>query len=200
MVRKFSVPEDSTEWIMARVRNHYRAQIDPQAAAALASVTPGDLRRADNELFKLIAYVGHTRAISEADVALLTPYVAEANMFAMVDALAEGRAQTALSLLYRLLEQGEDVFSLFGMITRQFRLLLLAKAHLSNGGGRGDLPAVLGTKSKFVADKVAVQSRGFELPTLERIYRTLHQYDVQMKTGVIEPRLALDLLVAGLSR
>ncbi len=199
-VRKFSVPDDSTEWISTRARDYYHAQIDPQAAAALASVTPGDLRRADNELFKLITYVGHERAISEADVALLTPYVAEASLFAMVDALAEGRSQTALALLYRLLEQGEDVFSLFGMITRQFRLLLLAKAHLTSGGGRRDLPAVLGTKSSFVADKVATQARGFDLPTLERIYRTLHDYDVQMKTGGIEPRLALDLLVAGLAR
>lgn len=199
-VRKFTVPDDSTEWIIQRARGHYNAQIEPNAAAALASVTPGDLRRADNELYKLIAYVGLQRAITEADVALLTPYVAEANMFAMVDALAEGRAQTALALLYRLLDQGEDVFSLFGMITRQFRLLLLAKEHLTNGGGRGDLLAVLSTKSKFVADKVATQSRGFDLPTLERIYRTLHDYDVKMKTGGIEPRLALDLLVAGLSR
>jgi DNA polymerase-3 subunit delta len=198
--KAFTAPKDSSSWIVKRAQE-YGTKIEPSAAAALASVTSGDLRRADNELVKLISYVNGERTITEADVALLTPYVTEASMFEMVDALAEGRAGAAAKLIRRLFEQEEDVFSLFGMIIRQFRLLLLTKEHLTFGGSRdkNEIAAAIGAHP-YAAEKLSHQSRRFTLAQLEQIYRTLHDYDVKMKTGRIEPELALDLLIAGLGK
>ncbi len=197
--RAFAAPKDSTTWIVKRAQETYQTEIEPKAAVALSSVVLNDLHRADNELIKLVSYVDGERAITEEDVALLTPYVAEASLFAMVDALAEGRAHDASQLIHRLLEQQEDPFSLYGMIVRQFRLLLLAKEHLVNGGYPGGISEAIGVH-KFVAEKLAKQTRGFTLEQLEQIYRTLHDYDLKMKTGRIEPLLALDMLIAGLAR
>jgi DNA polymerase-3 subunit delta len=197
--KNFTAPKDSTGWVIARARDVYGAKIEPAAATALASVTVGDLRRADNELLKLVSYAGTERPITEADVALLTPYLAEANMFEMVDALAEGRGKAALSLVHRLLESDADVFSLYGMITRQFRLLLLAKEHLTNGGAPKEIAQAISVHP-YVAEKLAKQSRSFTLEGLETIYRALQDYDFRMKTGQIAPELALDLLIAGVTR
>ncbi len=193
------VPKDTTQWISKRAQETYGTPINSQAAHALAMVTNGDLRAADSELYKLSLYVDGARAISEEDVSLLTPYVSETSMFDMVDALAEGRTTAAASLLHRLLGQQEDPFALYGMIIRQFRLLLLAKEHLVGGGSPKDLPGVLGVHA-YPAEKAAKQSRSFTIPQLERIYRLLQEYDWKMKTGRIEPLLALDLLVASLGR
>lgn len=198
LARAFVAPKDSTAWILKRVQEAYSATMEPRAAAALSSVVGPDLRRADNELLKLVSYVDGKRVIVEADVALLTPYVAEAGMFDMVDALAEGRGQTAAKLIHRLLDQQEDVFSLYGMIVRQFRLLLLAKEHLTTGGYPAGIAEAIGVH-RFVAEKLAKQSRNFTLEQLERIYRTLHDYDIRMKTGRIDPVLAVDLLIASLT-
>ena len=52
----------------------------------------------------------------------------------------------------------------------------------------------------YVAEKLAKQTRSFTLEQLETIYRALQDYDFKMKTGQIEPILALDLLIAGLTR
>jgi DNA polymerase-3 subunit delta len=199
LARGYFAPKDSTQWVIKRARDAYDATIEPRAAAALASVTGADLRRADNELLKLVSYVDGERAITEDDVALLTPYVAEVSMFDMVDALAEGRGQAASQLVHRLLEQQEDPFSLYGMIVRQFRLLLLAKEHLASGGYPAGISEAIGVH-RFVAEKLARQTRNFSLDQLERIYRTLQDYDAKMKTGRIEPLLALDLLIAGLAQ
>lgn len=198
LARGYFAPKDSTQWVMKRAQEAYGASIEPRAAAALSSVVGPDLRRADNELVKLVSYIDGARAITEDDVALLTPYVAEASMFDMVDALAEGRGQAAAKLVHRLLEQQEDVFSLYGMIIRQFRLLLLAKEHLATGGYPGSISEAIGVH-RFVAEKLAKQTRNFSLEQLEQIYRTLQDYDAQMKTGRIEPMLALDLLIASLA-
>lgn len=197
--KAFSTPKDSTGWIVQRAKDLYGAKIEGAAASALASVTVGDLRRADNELLKLVSYVGTERPISEADVTLLTPYVAEANMFEMVDALAEGKGKVAVALVHRLLEQDADVFGLYGMIIRQFRLLLLAKEHLSSGGSPKEIASAIGVHP-YVAEKLTKQTRSFTVEQLEKVYRTLHDYDFKMKTGQIEPLLALDLLIAGLAR
>lgn len=199
--REFTVPENSTGWIIDRAKRSYDARLEPAAAAALATVTGGDLRAADSELCKLALYVGTERPITEADVILLTPYVAEANVFNLVDALAEGDARTALTLMHSALEQdrSDPGFRLFALIVRQFRMLLLAREHLSSGGSPKDLATVL-KAHPFAAEKAGKQSRNFQVEHLERIYRRLQRYDLEMKTGRIEPRLALELLVASLSR
>lgn len=191
--RAFAPPKDSTDWIIRRARDAYQTAIEPQAAQALASIVGGDLRRADSEVDKLASYVAGGRPISEADVALLTPYAAEAGIFELVDAMAEGRSQRALSLLHRLLlQEDEDPFKTYGMIVRQFRLLLIAKEKALTGGDM-TLPGV-----KYKADKFFKQARVFSIAELEHIVRALHDYDFQMKTGQIKAELALDLLIAGL--
>lgn len=198
--KAFGAPKDPTGWLIKRARDEYQAELEPRAAAGLASVIGDDLRRADNELFKLVAYVGTERPITEEDVTVLTPYVAEANLFEMVDALAEGRGEVAAKLIHKLLHyQKQDPFSLYGMIVRQFRLLLLAREHLATGGGPGNLASALKIHS-FVAQKLAKQSRSFNVQQLEQVYRALLDYDIQMKTGRIDPLLALDLFIASMSQ
>ncbi|MEM9952091.1 MAG: DNA polymerase III subunit delta [Chloroflexota bacterium] len=202
-VRQFTVPKDTTQWIRTRAENEYETTIEPQAAMALASVTGNDLRRADNELVKLVSYIGGEGTITEADVALLTPYVAEANVFDMVDALATGNGKVALSLMNQVLDQdpSDPGFRLFALIARQFRLLLLTREHIDTGGApdKNSIAKVLGIHP-YPASKLATQCRRFELAQLESIYRRVQQYDVDMKTGRIQPRLALELLVASLTQ
>jgi DNA polymerase-3 subunit delta len=198
-VKNFSVPKDLTGWLMQRAKTAYEVELIPRAAVALAEVIGDDLRRADNELFKLVAYITPGQPITEDDVAALTPYVAEANIFKMVDALVDGNGRIAMQLVHRLLqEKDNDPFSLFGMINRQFRLLLLAKEHLITGGGTNNLASAIKVQP-FVAQNLARQSRAFSLNQLEQIYRSLQDYDLKMKTGKIKPDLALDLLIAGLA-
>jgi len=200
-IKAFTAPKDTTSWILDRARSEYEVRIDNRAAAALAAVTGDDLRRADNELVKLVNYVGtEDRPITEDDVAVLTPYVPEANIFKMVDAIAEGRGELALDLMHRLLaDKKQDPFGLYGMIVRQFRLLLLAKEHLVGGGTAGGIASAVGVRP-FVAQNLARQARGFSLDDLERIYRSLAETDLKMKTGRIDPSLALDLFVASIAR
>jgi len=192
-VKNFSVPKDLRAWVIKRSLDAYGVTIEPKAADALASVIGTDLRRADNELVKLVSYTDGA-PITEADVAALTPYVAEANLFNMIDALAEGRGQLALTLMHRALrEKDNNPFSMFGRVTSHFRNLLLAKeAYLL---GTSVMTAV-GARHSFVAEKFTKQARLFTLDELETIYRRLQRYDADMKIGRIDAELALDLFVA----
>jgi len=199
-VHRFGVPRDMVGWIKKRAKSEYGREIQPQAANALAGVIGEDLRRADNELIKLVSYVEEDHPITEEDVAAMTPYVPEANIFQMVDAIADGRGQIALELMHRLMsDKNQDPFGIYGMIVRQFRLLLQAKEHLALGGSPGGVAKAIGVRP-FVAQNLNRQARGFTLEDLERIYRALQESDLKMKTGRIDPQLALDLFVASITR
>lgn len=195
--KTFDAPRNPTRWIVEHARSAYGAEIEPAAAAALAAVTGDDLHAADSELSKLAVYTGGERPISEADVALLTPYVAEVSIFEMVDALGRRDGATAVRLLHRLLADGEPL-PIFGMIIRQFRLLIMAREFLNEGGAPRQAGSALGVHP-FVGEKVAAQAKVFTQEQLEAIYRHLLDTDLAIKTGKVEAALALDLLIAGIA-
>lgn len=194
-VKSFLAPKGPalTQWIQNQVKTA-GGQITPPAAALLASLTAGDLRLASQEIEKLLAYVDWKRPVEPEDVEGLTADSSPGDIFVMVDALGGRDARKALAMLHRLLESG-DPFSIFGMVVRQFRLLLLVREVLDRGGNSGDIVRRVKV-APFVADKLAPQARQFSLASLEAIYRRLLDTDEAVKTGQITPDLALDTLIA----
>lgn len=193
----FEPPRNATRWIITQAQDTYKTEIDQQAAIALAAVVGDDLRAADSELAKLAAYVNGERPILEADITLLTSYVAEADIFAMVDALGRRDGTVAMQLLHRLLEDDEPL-RLFGMIIRQFRLLILAREYLNTGGSAKQVGKAIGVHP-FVGEKLGDQVRHFTLDQLESIYHNLLEIDVGIKTGKVSDLLAMDMLLAGIA-
>jgi len=186
-----------TRWIQAYIRGQ-GGQITPQGADLLASLVGRETRTAANECDKLLAYVRYQRPVDVDDVDLLVTSNASANIFDMVDALGQRQGRTALQLLNRLLEE-KDALSLFGMIVRQFRLLLLAREVLESGGREADVASATGMHA-FVARKVAAQARRFSMDSLENIYHRLLEIDVAIKSGELEAETALNTLTAALCR
>jgi len=202
-IAEFKKPQNLSHWIGQRAEQEYGAEITTRAASAIATLVSDDLLRADNELHKLVCYVDGEREIGEEDVAALTPYVPEANVFEMVDALANGDGSRALELIHHSLHHDprDPGFRLFTLIVRQFRLLSMTRDHLDRGGGsQGATIAKAVGVPPFVAGKLATQARRFNATQLDAIMKRLQRYDQDMKTGRIEARLALDLLVTSLAR
>lgn len=193
----FGPPPNLAAWIRGHAREVYGVDVEPQAAAALAAIIDNDLRAADNEIAKLATYVNGERPITVEDLKLLTTYAAEPDVFEMVDAIGRRDGQTAIRLMHRLLAQ-DDPLRLFGMIVRQFRLLILAREHLNAGGAMGSLGQAIGVHP-FVAKKLSEQVRAFSMEQLDAIYHHLLDTDLGIKTGKVDGALALDLLIAGIA-
>ena len=189
-------PWEMTGWIVNETKSQ-DGEIESAAAAKLAEMVGVDTRQAGQEIAKLLAYVNWERQIKVQDVETVSIVTAQESVFDFVDALAIGNGKSAQHLLHRLLEN-EDAFSLWGMVIRQFRLLLLAREVLDSHGGKEDVARALGVHP-FVAEKTTGQTRGFTLPVLERIYHRLLEFDEEAKTGQVTLDLALDTLVVELT-
>ncbi len=188
-----TLPRDMTEWIVRETRRQ-GGDIRPRAARRLAELTGDQPRHAAQEISKLITYVDAARPITLQDVETLSVAVSEASIFALVDALGEGQARQAQHVYHQLL-RNQDAFQIFGMIVRQFRLLLQARELLEQGGHTLDIQRRL-QLHPFVAEKIATQARNFRLNTLENIYRHLQEMDIAAKTGKMPLELAIDLFIA----
>ncbi len=169
-------------------------KITPRAAAELASLIGNEPRLARQEIEKLLAYVNYQRAVDIDDVQAVTADTAEGNVFTMVDALAQQQGQRAMSMLQRLLEQENPVI-LFGMVVRQFRLLIAARDVLDRGADESELIKRM-KLHPYVASKSISQARRFRMADLEAVYHRLLDLDEGVKTSQLSIELALEMLVA----
>jgi len=190
-------PWEMTGWIVNEAKSQ-GGEIEAPAAAKLAEMVGVNTRQAGQEIAKLLAYVNWERQIRVQDVEAVSIVTAQESVFDFVDALSSGDSKSAQHLLHRLLEN-EDAFSLWGMVIRQFRLLLLAREVLDSRGGKEEVARALGVHP-FVAEKTTGQARAFTLPVLERIYHKLLEIDEGAKTGQFTLELALDTFILELTR
>jgi DNA polymerase-3 subunit delta len=187
---------EMSEWVRKEARR-IGGQFTPEAAKSLVNHVGNDTRMASLEVEKLLVFVDFKRPVEIEDVEDLTAQGGQADVFNMVDALAAGDARQALGQLHRLLETQEPL-SLFGMVVRQFRLLIQARELLDEGRG-GQVKDEMHLAG-FVADKLVAQVRRFTMPQLEDIYHRLLLLDEALKTSQMPSDLALDTFVAGLAR
>ncbi len=198
-VKRFSRPEGQAleKWIRDQVAER-NGRIQPRAIHMLTVNIGSNLEILTNELEKLVLYKGEGEEITAVDVALLSPYAAEASIFDLVDAIGNRNSKKAAQLLQQKHSEGADPFYLFNMIVRQFRLLIQVK----EVAAAGKRPPAISQELKmhsFVVGKLYQQSQGFSLPQLEQIYHHLLDIDVGVKTGRQDMTTALNLLVAGLT-
>ncbi len=183
-------------WIQHRVKKE-GGRITTQAIDLLVTLIGGDLWTMDSEIQKLLLY-SQERPIDEDDVRQLVSYVQEANIFALVDAVAEGRTGPAQQILHRLYKEGMAPTHILTMITRQFRLIALA-GDLEPGLSRPQVQDRLGLKSSYPLDKALRQARLYDFEGVRRAYDKLLETDSAIKTGRYDDKLALELLVTELA-
>jgi DNA polymerase-3 subunit delta len=169
--------------------------------AALGGITLAvalESRLAAQEIAKILTYVNYEWPITEADVERIGAASAQSSVFELVDALGMGDGHAAQKVLHRLLEN-EDPHDFWGMVIRQFRLLILAREIIEAGGGERQIQSLLFLRD-FVAQKVHRQAQRFSLTSLEAIYHKLLEIDLGSKTSQVPLDLALDTLIAELTR
>ena len=190
------------QWIIKRAEQK-EGKMHPAAARMLATNAGNDLALLDNEIEKLVLYkfsAGQEELdeITAQDVQLLSPHIAEVNIFDLVDALGNRNGARAAALLQHKLNEGAEPFLIFSMFVRQFRMMIQVKE-------LGDLnmrPPEIAKETKlhsFVVGKVFQQAKSFSMRQLEQIYAHLLDIDVKVKTGQADMVTALNMLVFNLT-
>lgn len=198
-VREFNLPkgQQMTTWIREKTKD-LGGELQPQAAAALAQLVGSEKEAATREIEKLLAYVAYKRPVEAVDVEIVSLTSGEqGDFFALIDSLTGGNSAKAMEMLEKLLLERDHIMLFFSLVAH-FRLLLQARELVDTGRGDVDIAKELNIHP-YRAEKLAAQARRFTMDTLEAIYLRLLDLDEQIKTGRIEPDLAMETLVANLS-
>jgi DNA polymerase-3 subunit delta len=197
-LRHFSQPTGGmlVRWIQDHVKSQ-GGQITPQAAMALAGQVGDDTRLAANEVAKLLTYANYARPVDVDDIEHLTPQSARVGDFDLVNAIRDREGRKAQALLQRSL-QDDDPLRLLQSIVYQIRVLIIAHEIMDDRLTVNDFPRELRI-SPYPA-KLAMESvPRFSMKFLDSIYHRLLEIDESIKTGQLEPELALELLVIELT-
>lgn len=138
------------------------------------------------------------KRISAEDFYLLANPEATPNIFDFVDAIAYKNKKNIWILVSQFEQKEEDIGNyLFSMLVYLFRNLILIQDCSKNKLNSGLIAKKLGLHP-FVVKKSLAQLSNFTPEDLKKIYSNLLNIDIQVKTGKIIPKLALDIMICDL--
>lgn len=198
-VKEFKQPrlQELDAWIKARFAA-LGAQVEQDAIARLAWLAGGNLRLLDQEVRKLSLHAdGHP--VRRDDVDLLVPEARDENIFAAVDAILERRPGVAMRLLYSLLSGGAESGYVMNKLSHQVRNVILARDLRDRSVPPDEIAKRTGMKMGFPLEKTLRQAERFSPAYLASVHQRLLDADLAIKTGELDERLAIEILVARLS-
>jgi DNA polymerase-3 subunit delta len=187
--------------------------VEPQAREMILARAGDELRGLQQELDKLVLFVGEQPAIRAGDVEIIFADQGEGWIFDLTRAIGERDAAGALSQLARLLAQGEHPLRLLGTVASEVRRLLSARQLLETDFARvwkrgmgyqqfqqTILPqgAPLLTRNPY-ADYLCFQrAERFSLADLRAYMEGIFDADLRLKSSARQARLVLEKLLLGM--
>lgn len=146
-----------------------------------------------NDIQKIIA---HSRGgvVTEADITMTVSGDLDTFVFNFLDAISMAKKETAFSLLHNILTAGTDVYAVTGLLVNHFELMLQIKELKAEGMSAAEIAKTLKVH-EFRVKKTMGFADKFTIEKIKSILIQLYEIDRSIKTGALEPTMALELLV-----
>jgi DNA polymerase-3 subunit delta len=204
--------EQLAEFVNQRLRQAGKT-IESQAREMILLRAADDLRGVQQELEKLLLYVGDASSIRAGDVEVIFTDRGEGWVFDLTRSIGERDAVAALAHLARLMGQGEHPLKLLGTIATEVRRLLAAR-RLIDGELRGRWTRRLSfqqfqqnvlkqgtpllTRNPYADFLCFERADRFSLAELRSHLVSIHDTDARLKSGSQDDRLAMEKLILGM--
>ncbi|MDY3238822.1 MAG: DNA polymerase III subunit delta [Anaerovoracaceae bacterium] len=146
-----------------------------------------------NDVRKIAAYCGGG-SVTEDDVSQVMNGDMDTFIFNLLDAVSGNQKEKAFGLLHNILRSGREVFGTIAMMINQFELLLMVAELKEEGKNLGQITEIL-KSSEFRIRKAMGYTEKFSVDRLKCVLSQLYETDRNIKTGLMEQNLALELLI-----
>lgn len=165
-----------------------------EALRMFVNIVGSDTARVVSELTKLVAYKG-SGTIEVSDVTLLIEGGRESAIFEALDTLSRGDKNRALILLNQETEGADGVYPVLSMCAWHLRRLLLVREAYDNGMRQAGEIASVTKLAPFVVQKALLAINTVPNARLKNGLAMLSDFDTKLKTGGMDPSVALNLFV-----
>ena len=199
-IGEFSVQDIKTltKWVLGRMGKE-KKKITQQDMELFLTMTGTDMSRITTELEKLLSYTIGREVITREDILAVCSAQITNKIFEMVRAVTDKQQEKALQLYYDLLALKEPPMRILFLIARQFNQLLQTREMLADGLGQSELGSKLGLPPFAVKNTVNC-ARRYTVEELRKAVEDCMGYEEAVKTGKLEDRLSVELLIIQYSR
>ncbi len=156
--------------------------------------TGTDLYYINNELDKLISYMGGREVVTIEDIEAVCSPVVENRIFDLVSAVTSGDKRTALLKYNDLLTLKEPPMRILYLLARQFDQMLHIKEMAEEGSG----PQLIAEKLKmnpYVVKKMMPGVKRYSKEELRLAVEDMVKAEEDVKTGFLAERLSVELMI-----
>ena len=171
--------------------NKHGKTISTSALKLLFGFTNGDMSRIDNEIVKLVSYVGDNANITENDVKEIVTKSVDFQIYELTEALAKKNSVKVYEILDVLRAKKDSYRTLISLIYNHFRRLFHVSISKAN---RSELSSLLGVK-EFAVSKLSEQAKLFGAKKLKEINDICMQLDYEVKQSATNVDAAIEFLV-----
>jgi len=193
----FQKPAELTKWVV-KVFKAFNKDIDMMTATQLVDSSELGMNEILNEINKVVLFVGDRTRVTAKDIEEVCTRSIKGRIFDLTDAIAGKDGSRAIKLLDDMVILKEPIPKILYMITRQFRQILEMKLLMEKGLSVNEAASQMGI-TPYAAGKVLKQSKSFTVDTLKRAIEQSLELDIAVKTGMINDRIAVELLISEFS-
>ncbi|MFA6308553.1 MAG: DNA polymerase III subunit delta [Clostridia bacterium] len=191
---EYQSPQILTDWIINIVHSKNKT-IEQKSASKIVEYSEYGMRGIYNEIDKLLLYCDDKQDITSNDVDTICTKTIKDTIFDLTDAITIRNPESAFKLLNDLIFLKEPTTKILFMISRQFRNILKVKLYQNSGvTAIGELCSKAGLKP-FELGKVKKQSNLMSVKSLKSAIEECLTTDVSIKTGKIDGRIALEVMI-----
>ena len=167
--------------------------IDPKNASYLINSLDRSMRSIKTELGKIIAF-SKTPQITREDIDSVIVKPVTENVFALIDAIFDGRRELCYSQLYTLRSLREEPVAILSLLSGQLITIYKAKLHLLGGLNHHNVAAALG--GGYLATRCTRKAEKLKLENIQTLISLCWECDKNIKQGLIGGWAALETIIA----
>lgn len=184
---------DIMRWVVSLLKKEGRT-MDNATLQLFLTKTGSSMENISRELEKLICYTMGRTTITSEDVEEVCTTQTTNRIFDMITAISQKNQDKALELYYDLLTLKEPPMRIMYLIARNFNQLLMIKELTENGNASSAIASKMGIQG-FLVGKLQSQARQFKVGVLRRALEECVSLEEAVKTGRLEDRLAVEMLI-----
>ncbi len=192
---EFGVQDEATlkKWILGMLKKEGK-QITGQTLECFLEKTGTDMNIIRLELEKLLCYTMDRSVIERADVEAVCITRITSHIFDMVDAIGVRDQRRALALYNELQALREPPIRILFLIGRHMNILLQMKDLKKRGMDNKTMAGKIGVPP-FAVNKYLKQASLYQTSQLKRALERCIQADEAIKTGALQDKMSVELLI-----
>ena len=181
------------KWVM-NVFSSYGKHIGKPEAVFFVDMLEPDMTLLMLEINKVVSYLGDKTAVSREDILNIVTKSVKTKIFDLTDAVSRNQTANAIRIIDDLLQNKEPVHFILAMLSRHLGILMKIKKLEEKRVPQSEMAKIAGVPS-FIIGKTRKQASSFTTDALKQLIHECMETDLAIKSGKMNPRLALELFV-----